>query len=34
MMGGRGFEGDGALSLVMDVVLASEERGESHTWQG
>jgi hypothetical protein len=34
MMGGRDFKGDGALSLVMDVVLAGEERGESHTWRG
>jgi hypothetical protein len=34
MMGGRDFKGDGALSLVMDVVLADQERGESHTWRG
>ena len=34
MVGGRGFEGDGALPLDMDVVLADEEMGESHTWRG
>jgi hypothetical protein len=34
MVGGRDFEGDGALPLVMDVVLADEEMGESHTWRG
>lgn len=34
MMGGRDFEGDGALSPVMDVVLAKKEMGESHTWRG
>ena len=34
MVGGRDFEGDGALSLVMDVVLAKKEMGESHTWRG
>lgn len=31
---GRDFEGDGALPLVVDVVLTGEEAGESHTWRG
>jgi hypothetical protein len=34
MVGGRDFVGDGALSPVKDVVLADEEKGESHTWWG
>jgi hypothetical protein len=29
MVGGRDFEGDGPLPLVMDVVLADEEGGEA-----
>jgi len=34
IVGGRDFEGDGALPLVMDVVLADEEMEESHSWRG
>ena len=34
MVGGRDFEGDGALPLVMEVVLVNEEMEESHTWRG
>jgi hypothetical protein len=33
-MVGRDFEGNGALSLVMDVVLAGVQAGGSHTWRG